>query len=61
MAQQIKNLLAMQETQETGVQSLVRKSPEGGHGNPLQCSLLKNPMDRRAWQAAVHRVTKSQK
>ena len=61
MAQQIKNLLAMQETQETGVQSLVQRSPEGGHGNPLQCSLLKNPMDRRAWQAAVHRVTKSQK
>ena len=61
MAQQIKNLLAMQETQETGVQSLDRRSPEGGNGNPLQWSLLKNPMDRRAWQAIVHRVTKSQK
>ena len=34
MAQQIKNLLAMQETQETGVQSLGRRSPEGGNGNP---------------------------
>ena len=20
-----------------------------GHGNPLQCSCLENPMDRRAW------------
>ena len=28
----------------------------GGHGNPLQYSSLENPMDRGAWQAAVHRV-----
>ena len=28
-------------------------------GNPLQYSLLENPMDRGAWQAVVHRVTKS--
>ena len=34
--------------------------PGGGHGNPLQYSCLENPMDRRAWQAIVHRVTKSQ-
>ena len=34
--------------------------PEGGHGNPLQYSCLQNPMDRRAWQATVHRITKSQ-
>ena len=25
----------------------------GGHGNPLQCSCLENPMDRGAWQARV--------
>ena len=31
----------------------------GGHGNPLQYSCLENPMDRGAWQAIVHRVTKS--
>jgi len=24
------------------------RSPEGGNGNPLQYSCLKNPMDRRA-------------
>ena len=36
------------------------RSPGGGHGNPLQCSCLKNPMDRRAWWATVHGVTKSQ-
>ena len=32
----------------------------GGHGNPFQYSCLENPMDRGAWQAAVHRVAKSQ-
>ena len=35
------------------------RSPGGGHGNPLQYSCLANPMDRGAWQATVHRVTKS--
>ena len=30
-----------------------------GHGNPLQCSCLENPMDRGAWWATVLRVTKS--
>ena len=33
--------------------------PGGGNGNPLQYSHLENPMDRGAWQAAVHRVTRS--
>ena len=36
------------------------RSPTGGNGNPLQYSFLENPMDRGTWQAAVHRVTKSQ-
>ena len=31
----------------------------GGHGNPLQYSCLKNPMDTGAWQATVHGVAKS--
>ena len=35
------------------------RSPGGGHGNPLQYSCLENPMDREAWWATVHRVTKS--
>ena len=34
------------------------RSPGGGHGNPLQYSCLENPMDRGAWQATVHRVSK---
>ena len=29
------------------------------HGNPLQYSCLENPMDRGAWWATIHRVTKS--
>ena len=32
------------------------RSPGGGHGNPLQCSCLENPMDGGAWWAAVLRV-----
>ena len=28
------------------------RPPAGGHGSPLQCSRLENPMDRGAWQAA---------
>ena len=34
--------------------------PGGGHGNPFQYSCLENPMDREAWRATVHSVTKSQ-
>ena len=30
-----------------------------GNGTPLQYSCLENPMDRGAWRAAVHGVTKS--
>ena len=36
-----------------------KRSPGEGHGNPLQYSCLEKPMDREAWQAIVHRVTKS--
>ena len=36
------------------------RSPGEGNGNPLQYSCLENPMDRRAWWATVHGVTKSQ-
>ena len=35
------------------------RSPEGESGNPLQYSRLENSMDREAWQATVHGVTKS--
>ena len=35
------------------------RSLGGGHGHPLQYSCLENPMDRGAWQATFHKVTKS--
>ena len=38
---------------------LIRHHGEG-NGNPLQYSCLENPMDRGAWWATVHGVTKSQ-
>ena len=34
------------------------RSPGAGHGNPLQYSCLENPVDRGAWQATVHGVTR---
>ena len=53
----VKNLPAMQDTR---VQSLSQEdSPGEGNGYPLQYSCLGNPMDRGAWRAAVHGVTKS--
>ena len=36
------------------------RSPGEGNGNPLQYSCLENSMDRTAWWAIVHGVTKSQ-
>ena len=35
------------------------RSPGEGHGNPHQYSCQENPMDRGAWWAIVHGVTKS--
>ena len=35
------------------------KIPQGRHGNPLQCSVLENPMDGRAWWAIVQGVVES--
>ena len=34
------------------------RSPKEGNGKPLQYSCLENPMDRGAWWATVHRVSK---
>ena len=35
------------------------RSPGGGHGNPIQCPCLENPMDRGAWQATIQGMSKS--
>ena len=34
-------------------------TPEEGNGNPLQYSCLKNPVERGAWWAVVHRVAQN--
>ena len=34
------------------------RSPGEGIGKRLQYSCLKNPMDRKAWRATVHRIEK---
>ena len=41
-----------------GFDPWVRKIPRRGNGNPLQYSCLENPMDRGAWRATVHGVTR---
>ena len=56
VAQTIKNLPAIQETQVPGL----GRSPGEGNGYPLQYSCPENSMGRRAWQAIVHGVAKSQ-
>ena len=37
------------------------RSSGGGNSSPLQYSCLGNPIDREAWWATVHGVTKSRK
>ena len=34
------------------------RSPGGENGNPFQYSCLENPMERGAWWATVHGVTR---
>ena len=55
----VKNLPAMQKTQEAEVPSLGLEFPRIGNGNLLQCSCLKNSMDKGVWQVTVHGVVKS--
>ena len=43
---------------DTGLIPGSGRSPGEGNGNPLQYSCLGNPMDKGAWQATVHGVTK---
>ena len=48
------------DVRDSGLIPGLRRSPGGGHGTPCKYSCLENPMDRRVWQATVHRVAKSQ-
>ena len=43
---------------DLGLSCGLGRSPGRGHGNPLQYCCLRNPMDRGAWWATVHGVTK---
>ena len=54
-AQTVKNLPVTQDMQETQVQDPLEEEMT----TPLQYSCLENPMDREAWWAIVHGVTKS--
>ena len=56
----VKNLPASaRDARDTGLIPELGRSPAGGNGNPLQYSCLENPVDRGAWWATVHGVTKS--
>ena len=59
MAQMVKNLPAMQETL---VQSLGWEDSPGGEAMATHSSILawRIPMDKGAWWATIHGVTKSQ-
>ena len=61
VAEWLKNLPACNagDTRDMGSITGLGRCPEGGGGNPLQYSCLENPMDRGAWRARVHTVTKS--
>ena len=54
--QMVKNLFAIWKT--GGSFPGLGLSPGEGHGNPLQCSCLENPMGKGAWRATVHGVAK---
>ena len=41
-----------------GFSPCIRKIPGEGNGNPLQYSCLEKPMDKGAWRATVHGVTR---
>ena len=47
------------DTGDMGLIHGLERSPREGNDNPLQYSCLQNLMDCGAWQATVHRVTKS--
>ena len=56
----VKNVPAnARDVRDSGSILWLGRSPGGGRGNPPEYSYLENPMDRGAWQAMVHWVTKS--
>ena len=48
------------DTRDVGLIPGLGRDPGGQHDNIFQYSCLENTMDRGAWQAIVHKITKSQ-
>ena len=57
----VKNLLVdVGDIRDASLIPRLGRSSGGEHGNPLQYSCLGNSMERGAWRATVHGVTKNQ-
>ena len=57
----VKNPLANAgDTRDSGLIPALRRSLGIGNGNPFQYSRQENSMEREAWKAKVHGVTKGQ-
>ena len=56
----VKNPPASEGIRDAGLIPGSGRSPGGGNGNLPQYSCLENFMNRGAWQANAHRVTKSE-
>ena len=60
-ALEVKNLSAnVGDERDLGLIPGSERSPGEANGNPLQYSCLGNPMDKEAWWAIDHGVSKSQ-
>ena len=55
---QIDRTTNAEDTRDTASIPGLGQPPGGGNGNPLQYSCLKNPINRGAWWATIHGVTK---
>ena len=56
----VKNPLAnAEDIRDVGSIPELRRSPGGGHSNPLQYSCLENPLDRGTWWDTAHGVAKN--
>ena len=49
-----------EEARDAGLIPGLGRTPGGGNGNLFQYSCLKNPIDRGAWWAPIHGITKSE-
>ena len=59
MALVVKNPPASAEDiRDMGLIPEMGRYPGGGNSNPLQYSCLENPMDKGAWQATVHGISR---